>query len=160
MNKTLLCFLAGILAGTELGAGEFTWNGGENGAWNDPLSYVGGVAGGNLPGADDEVWIPKDTTVNINVSDAESFKVFANVKRIRPESDTSVLVFDIPAGVTPVVNSAINKDSWAGANTGLVVKRGEGVLKLESSANFRNNGNNNANNYIHIKQKCYLWRTS
>ena len=149
MHKMLMCFLAGGIAEVAFAAVEFTWNGGENGAWNDPLSYVGGVAGGNLPGADDEVWIPKDTTVNINVSDAESFKIFANVKRIRPESDTSVLVFDIPAGVTSTVNSAINKDSWVGANTGCIVKRGEGVLKLESFANFRNNGNDNGrDNYV------------
>ena len=149
MHKMLMCFLAGGIAEVAFAAVEFTWNGGENGAWNDPLSYVGGVAGGNLPGADDEVWIPKDTTVNINVTNAESFKIFANVKRIRPESDTSVLVFDIPAGVTSVVNSAFNKDSWAGANTGLIVKRGEGVLKLESFANFRNNGNDNGrDNYV------------
>ena len=93
-------------------SGEFTWNGGADGRWNDPLSYKNGVAGGILPGSGDEVWIPTNTTVNIDVTDSESFSVFANVKRIRPESDTSKLVFDVPAGVTSVVNSAINNDAW------------------------------------------------
>ena len=147
MNKILLCLLVGILVETGFAAAEFTWRGGENGAWNDPRSYEGGVAGGKLPGAEDEVWIPRNTTVKIDVTNAESFNVFANVKRIRPESDTSVLVFDIPAGVTSTVNSAINKDSWVGANTGYIVKRGEGVLKLESSANYRNN-DNGRDNYV------------
>ena len=149
MRKILIGFVSFVLMGAAFAAAEFTWCGGENGAWNDPRSYEGGVAGGKLPGAEDEVWIPRNTTVKIDVTNAESFNVFANVKRIRPESDTSVLVFDIPAGVTSTVNSAINKDSWVGANTGCIVKRGEGVLKLESSANYRNNDNDNGrDNYV------------
>ena len=130
-------------------SGEFTWDGGADGKWNDPLSYKNGVAGGILPGSGDEVWIPTNTTVNIDVTDSESFSVFANVKRIRPESDTSKLVFDVPAGVTSVVNSAINNDAWKTHNIGYILKKGEGGLQLNSSANYRNNNNNNGrDNYV------------
>ena len=148
-NATALVMAAGLFAATSAYAGTFVWSGGERGKWNNPLSYEGGTDGGNVPGASDEVWIPKSTTVNIDVTDADSFAVFANVYRIRPTNNTAVLVFDVPAGVTSVVNCAINTDSWAGGNSGWVVKKGLGGLELTSYTRFNNNGNSNyRDNYV------------
>ncbi|MBO5941414.1 MAG: hypothetical protein J6R18_09505 [Kiritimatiellae bacterium] len=132
-----------------LPAKEFIWNGGENGYWSDPESYMDGVEGGELPGKDDEVWIPANTTVKIDVQNKVSFDIFSNVLRIRPAEDSSVIVLDVPQGVTSVVNCAINKDSWIGANTGKFIKRGKGAVALMSSARFRKGDNNNGrDNYV------------
>ena len=117
-NSTRACVLAFAVMGCACGASAemFVWNGGTDGRWNDPLSYADGVAGGPVPGAADEVQIPANTTINVDVEDADSFAVFSGVKRIKPMADTSVLVFDVPANVTSVVHCAINYDSWANGN--------------------------------------------
>ena len=145
------CVLALVSMGCALGVGAdtFVWAGGSNGRWNDPLSYEGGVENGPVPGATDEIWIPKDTTINIDVTDVGSFAVFANVYCIHPTNNTSVLVFDIPSGVTGVVNSAINYTGWKGGNIGYVVKKGAGALELTSCTRYNNNGNiNYRDNYV------------
>ena len=148
---TLGRFLALALVAAPIAsiAGTYVWAGGSDGRWNNPLSYEGGTAGGPVPGSSDEVWLPKNTTVNIDVSDAESFAVFANIYCVHPSNNTSVLVFDVPQGVTSVVNSAINYLGWDGGNTGYVVKKGPGALALNSYTRYNKNGNSNyRDNYV------------
>ncbi len=153
-NSTGACVLALAVMGCACGASAemFVWNGGTNGRWNDPLSYEGGVAGGPVPGAADEVQIPANTTINVDVEDADSFAAFSGVKRIKPVADTSVLVFDVPANVTSVVHCAINYDSWSNGNKGYVVKKGAGGLQLSSYTLYNNNGNSNyRDNYLNYR---------
>ena len=151
---TRACVLALAAMGWAFGATAETvvWNGGSNGRWNDPLSYAGGVADGPVPGVADEVQIPANTTINVDVTDTESFAVFAGVYRIQPMADTSILVFDVPANVTSVVHCAINYDSWSNGNKGYVVKKGAGGLQLSSYTLYNNNGNSNyRDNYLNYR---------
>ena len=153
-KPTRTCVLALATMGWAFGAAAetFVWNGGSDGRWNDPQSYEGGVAGGPVPGAADEVQIPANTTINVDVTDTESFAVFAGVYRIQPLADTSVLVFDVPANVTGVVQCAINNNGWAGGNKGYVVKKGPGGLQLASYTKYNNNGNSNyRDNYVNYR---------
>lgn len=111
----------------------YTWSGAVNDwNWAEPGNYAGGS--GNLPADGDEVELPAGTQVY--VTNAASYAVVRNLKRIRPLAKDVVANFFVGEDASETVNCAFNyfgKDSIAmHRRYGTLRKIGKGTLALDS----------------------------
>ena len=139
-------FIAYIVAATDAmaaTAADYVWTGAVgDGDWTNPLNFtLDGSAPDAIPGADDKVSIPADTTVTLYYDRSietkkASCEAFAAVGWISPADDSSVIDITVPENATLTLACAIaTRASTTPANLkGTVVKRGRGTVALASNA--------------------------
>ena len=111
----------------------FTWSGAVNDwDWTDCGNYAGDI--GSLPADGDEVELPAGTQVY--VTNAASYAVVKNLKRIRPLAKDVVANFFVEEGSSETINCAFNYSGKDGNSShrrfGILRKIGKGTLSLDS----------------------------
>ena len=97
----------------------------------------------SLPGAEDQIVLPDNTTFAI-AGDSADFAVLSGVRRVRPRPN-SVVEFTIAEGATSTFNAAFNWDAdtkvWNKEDeihcNGKIVKKGGGTLILAASGTMK-----------------------
>lgn len=134
LRKAGVAIVAAALSAAATAGGEtYTWSGAVNDwNWAEPGNYAGGS--GDLPADGDEVELPAGTQVY--VTNAASYAVVRNLKRIRPLAKDVVANFFVGEDASETVKCAFNyfgKDSIATHRRyGTLRKIGKGTLALDS----------------------------
>ena len=122
------------LAPMAFAAADYRWTGaGRANDWTDEENYDPE----GVPAAGDNLIIPTNTTIRLVSTDMASWEVADRLDYIRPETETSFIEVNVPAGEEALLKCGIswNHADYRSNDKGGLIKTGDGWLQL-----MKNNG--------------------